>query len=449
MTHMAFLTGKALPRRTVLRGLGATVALPLLDAMFPASVFSRTAPKRIHRFQAVYVPNGMAMEYWTPKGEGRDFEISPIMEPLAPFRDQMLVLSGLDREKFAVHAGASGSFLTGAPRGGDNETDLLADVSVDQLIARELGKETQLPSLEVSMDPAKDAGSCEAGYSCAYQYTISWRTPTQPLPMEYNPRLVFERLFGDSGSTERAVRVARLRQKQSILDFVTGQLADLKREIGPEDRIKIEEYTEAVRSVEHRIQLAEERSDIELPVLEQPRGIPRAFEDHAELMFDLQLLALRTDLTRVVTFMMGPEQSARPYPQIGVPEGHHPLSHHGNVPALITQMSKINRYHVELFSQYLAKLRATPDGDGSLLDNMTILYGSGMSNSTAHAAENLPLMLVGGGAGGLTGGRHLKYSDGPTNHANLLVTLADKLGVPVDRVGRSTGKLPIDTLAEV
>ena len=449
MRHMAFLTGKVLSRRTVLRGVGATVALPLLDAMFPASVFGH-APKRIHRFQGIYVPNGMAMEYWTPKGEGRDFEISPIMEPLAPFRDQMLVVSGLNREKFAVHAGASGSFLTGAPQGGENEVDLLADVSVDQLIARQVGKETQLPSLEVSMDPAKDAGSCDPGYSCAYQYTISWRTATQPLPMEYNPRLVFERLFGDSGSTEPAARVARLRQKQSILDFVTDQLADLRREIGPEDRIKVEEYTEAVRGVEHRIQMAEEQSDIELPVLEQPRGVPPVYADHAELMFDLQLLALRIDQTRVVTFMMGAEQSARPYPQIGVSEGHHPLSHHSNVPELIAQMSKINRYHVELFSQYLAKLRATPDGDGSLLDNMTILYGSGMSNSAAHAANNLPLIVVGGGAGGLKGGRHLKYSDGP-NHANLLVTLADKLGVPVDRVGGSTGRLPIeiDTLADV
>ncbi len=440
------MTGKSLPRRTVVRGLGATLALPFLDAMSPA--FPATVPAPVRRFQAVYVPNGMAMEFWSPKGEGRDFELTPILEPLAPFRDQMLVLSGLRANWNYIHAGASGSFLTGTTRGGKTEVEIIADVSMDQLLARKFGKETQLASLELSMDAPNNAGACTGNLSCVYTHTISWRSPTQPLPMESNPRAVFEKLFGDSGSTERAAREARLRQHKSILDSVTAKLADLQREIGPQDQVKIEEYTEAVRDVERRIQKAEEQSQVELPVMEQPQGAPSVFEEHLALMFDLQLLALRTDLTRVITFMVGKEQSARPYPQIGVPEAHHPLSHHNDQPHLIAHMSKINRYHTELFSKYLAKLRATPDGDGSLLDHLTILYGSGISNSDRHSGDNLPILVVGGGAGRLRGGRHLKYSDKPTM-ANLLVTLMDKLDVPVERLGGSTGRLPLDTLSGV
>jgi len=444
------MTGKSLPRRTVVRGLGVTLALPCLDSMFAA--FSATAPKPVPRFQAVYVPNGMAMEYWSPAKEGSDFELTPILEPLAPFRNQMLVLSGLRANWNYIHAGASGSFLTGATRGGRTEVEVIADVSMDQLLARNFGKQTQLASLELAMDAPNNAGACTGNLSCAYTHTISWRSPTQPLPMESNPRTVFEKLFGDSGSTERAAREARLRQHRSILDSVTGKLADLKRQIGPQDQIKVDEYTEAVRDVERRIQRAQEQSNaesnVELPVMEQPPGAPSVFEEHLALMFDLQLLALRTDLTRVITFMVGKEQSARPYPQIGVPEAHHPLSHHNNQPHLIAHMSKINRYHTELFSKYLAKLRATPDGDGSLLDHMTILYGSGISNSDEHSGNNLPLLVAGGGAGRLKGGRHLKYSDKPSM-ANLLVTLMDKLDVPVERLGGSTGKLPIDTLSGV
>ena len=440
------MTGKSLPRRTIVRGLGATLALPFLDSMSPA--FPATVPAPVRRFQAVYVPNGMAMEYWSPKGEGKDFELTPILEPLAPFRDQMLVLSGLRANWNYIHAGASGSFLTGTTRGGKTEVEIIADVSMDQLLARRFGKETQLASLELSMDAPNNAGACTGNLSCVYTHTISWRSPTQPLPMESNPRAVFEKLFGDSGSTERAAREARLRQHKSILDSVTDKLADLKREIGPQDQVKIEEYTEAVRDVERRIQRAEEQSQVELPVMEQPQGAPSAFEEHLALMFDLQLLALRTDLTRVITFMVGKEQSARPYPQIGVPEAHHPLSHHNDQPHLIAHMSKINRYHTELFSKYLAKLRATPDGDGSLLDHLTILYGSGISNSDAHSGDNLPLLVLGGGAGRLKGGRHLKYADKPSI-ANLLVTLMDKLDVPVERIGGSTGRLPLDTLSGV
>jgi hypothetical protein len=444
---MSFLTTKSLPRRTVLRGLGTAMTLPLLEAMVPALRMS-AAGKPVHRFQTFYVPNGMAMEYWLPKGEGAAFELSPILEPLMPFRSQMLVLSGLKANWNYIHAGASGSFLTGTTRGGRTEVEIIADVSMDQLLARQFSRETQVASLELAMDPPNNAGACTGNLSCVYTHTLSWRSPTQPLPMEYNPRAVFEKLFGDTGSTDRSARQARLQQHKSILDSVNDKLAGLKRQLGPRDQTKVDEYTESLRDVERRIQKAEEQQDIELPTLEQPQGVPPVFEDHLALMLDLQLLAFQSDLTRVISFMISKEQSARPYPQIGVPEAHHPLSHHGDVPELIAHMSKINRYHAELFSKYLAKLRATPDGDGSLLDHTTILYGSGISNSNRHAGDNLPLMLVGGGAGTLKGGRHLAYTDKPSM-ANLLVTLMDKLGVPVERIGGSTGKLPLDTLSGV
>jgi hypothetical protein len=441
MTH-------ALPRRTVLRGLGASLALPFLDAMVPA--FSRralAAAKPAHRFQTFYVPNGMAMEYWTPKGEGQAFELSPILEPLAPFKDQTLVLSGIKASWNYIHAGASGSFLTGTPRGGRNEIEIFADVSMDQLLAKHFAAETQVASLELSMDAPANAGACTGNLSCVYTHTLSWKSKTQPLPMEWNPRAVFERLFGDSGSTDRTAREARLRQHKSILDSVQDKLASLQRELGPDDRTKVGEFTDAIRDVERRIARAEEQRDVELAIV-QPQGAPPVFEDHLALMLDLQLLAFQSDLTRVISFMIGKEQSARPYPQIGVPEAHHPLSHHNDIPELIAQMSKINRYHAQLFSQYLAKLRATPDGDGNLLDHTTILYGAGISNSQRHSGDNLPLMLVGGSSGRIKGGRHLKYGDKPMM-ANLLVTLMDKMDVPVDHVGGSTGKLQIDTLSGI
>jgi hypothetical protein len=445
---MAFLT-KSLPRRTVLRGLGTTIALPFLEAMLPRfSLRAQNAARPVHRFQAFYVPNGMAMEYWSPKGEGNAFELSPILEPLAPYRNQMLVLSGIKANWNYIHAGASGSFLTGATHGGRNEVEIVADVSMDQLLARRYAKDTQVASLELSMDAPNNAGACTGNLSCVYTHTISWRSPTQPLPMEWNPRAVFEKLFGDSGSTGRGAREARLRQHKSILDSVAAKLAGMKKELGPEDQAKVEEYTDAIRDVERRIQKAEEQRALELPAMEEPQGAPPVFEDHLAMMLDLQLLAFQSDLTRVITFMIGKEQSARPYPQIGVPEAHHPLSHHNNLPELIARMSKINRYHTQLFAGYLAKLRATRDGDGSLLDSMTILYGSGISNSTRHSGDNLPLLVVGGGAGKWKGGRHLTYSDKPTM-ANLLVTLMDKLDVPVERLGGSTGKLPLEPLAGV
>ncbi len=441
---MAFLH-RSLPRRTLLKGIGTTMALPFLDAMLPPL---RAATTRPHRFQAFYTPNGMAMEYWTPKGEGAAFELAPIMEPLAAYKDKMLVLSGIKASWNYIHAGASGSFLTGTPRGGHNEIEIIADVSIDQLLGRHYAKDTQLASLEVSMDLPANAGACTGNLSCAYLDTLSWANPTQPLPMEWNPRVVFETLFGDSGSTDRTARERRLRQEASILDSVTGELADLTRELGPSDRTKVNEYTDAVRDVERRIQMAEKQSSIELPALGQPLGAPPVFEDHLALMMDLQVLAFQSDLTRVISFMISKEQSPRPYPQIGVPDAHHPLSHHNNIPELVARMSKINTYHAKLFSQYLDRLRKTPDGDGSLLDNITILYGAGISNSNAHSGDNLPLMLVGGHAGRIKGGRHLKFDNKPSS-ANLLLTIMDKMDYPVEKVGGSTGKLPIDTLSEI
>lgn len=445
---MNIVTKSSLSRRTVIRGLGATLGLPLLDAMVPAfAVQAKTAADPIHRFQAIHVPNGMAMEYWTPATQGNEFELTPILEPLAPFRNQLVVVSGLKASWNHAHAGGSGAFLTGTPRGGRSETEVLADTSIDQLMAREFGKSTQLGSLELAMDKGANAGQCTGGLNCAYTQTISWRSPTMPLPMENNPRAVFERLFGDSGSADPAKRRARMGEKKSLLDSVMSSLADLKRELGPHDQGKIDDYASAVRDVERRIQLAEAQSDVEPPFVQQPQGPSGVFEEHLKLMFDLQILALQSDLTRVITFMIGIEQSMRTYPQVGVPEAHHPLSHHGNNPDRIALMSKINAYHVKLVSEYyLAKLRETADGDGSLLDHMTIMYGTCLSNSTAHLGNDIPILLLGGGAGRLKGGRHLRYST-DTSHANLLVTLMDKMNMPVEEIGNSSGTLDIDTLS--
>ena len=439
------MTLKPLPRRTLLKGMGTTLALPFLEAMLPPL---KAAAKPVHRFQAFYVPNGMAMEYWTPKDEGTAFELAPVMEPLAAYKDQLLVMSGIKASWNYIHAGASGSFLTGTPRGGHNEIEIIADVSIDQLLGRHFSQDTQLASLEVSMDTPANAGACTGNLSCAYLDTLSWRSPTQPLPMEWNPRNVFEKLFGDTGTTDRAARELRLEQHKSILDSVNGKLATLKTELGPHDQSKIDEYTDAVRDVERRIQMAEKQSNIELPTIDQPQGAPPVFEDYLALMMDLQVLAFRSDLTRVISFMISKEQSPRPYPQIGVPEAHHPLSHHNNDPALIARMSKINRYHAELFAKYLDKLKAAPDGDGSVLDHLTILYGAGISNSNAHSGDNLPLILVGGHSGKIKGGRHIKFANKPSS-ANLLLTIMDKMDYPVDHVGGSNGKLDIDTLSEV
>lgn len=436
---MNFITGKAISRRAVLRGAGAALALPFLDAMTPAFA---AAPAPVHRFQTVYVPNGMAMDYWLPTTVGRDYELTPILKPLAAHREKMLVLSGLNANWNVAHAGAGGSFLTGVTRGGRNEVEILAGESVDQMLARQLGKETQLSSLELSMDAPALAGACTVNLSCVYTHTLSWRSPTEPLPTEHNPRAVFERLFGDSGSTTRNSREIRLRQQSSILDAVMDKLGGLESSLGAADRHLLESYTDSVRNIERRIQKAEEQIDIALPELEQPAGVPASFEEHMEIMQDLQVLAFQTDLTRVITFMMSKEQSARPYPQIDVPDAHHPLSHHNNNAELVEKMSRINTYHTQLFANYLDKLAAIDEGNGSLLDNMTILYGAGISNSTVHAGDNLPLLLVGGGAGWLYGGEHIQYTHQPTM-ADLHLTLMERFKFPVDSIGGSKEPLPI------
>ncbi|MEQ8954126.1 MAG: DUF1552 domain-containing protein, partial [Gammaproteobacteria bacterium] len=392
--------------------------------------------------QTVYIPNGMAMEYFSPSAVGRSYQLTPVLQPLAGYREQMLVLSGLKANWNIAHAGAGGSFLTGVTRGGRNETEILAGISMDQLLANELGKETQLSSLELSMDAPALAGACTVNLSCVYTHTLSWRGDTEPLPTEHNPRALFERLFGDSGSTAKDAREARLRQQASILDAVLDKLDRLESRLGAEDRHLVNSYTESVRDIERRIERAEQQIDMALPEIDQPAGVPVEFEEHMELMQDLQVLALQTDLTRVITFMMSKEQSARPYPQIGVPDAHHPLSHHNNNPELVARMSIINTYHAQLFANYLDKLAAVPDGDGSLLDNMTILYGGGISNSTMHSGVNLPVLLVGGGAGSLHGGEHISYANEPTM-ADLHLSLLSRFGVHVDSLGGSSGPLAI------
>ena len=383
----------------------------------------------------------MAMEYWSPKTVG-DYELTPVLKPLANYKEKMKVISGLKANWNIAHAGAGGSFLTGVTQGGKTEVEILADISIDQILANELGKKTQLSSLELSMDAPALAGACTVNLSCVYTHTLSWRGKTQPLPTEHNPRALFERLFGDSGTTAKEAREIRLRQQTSILDAVMEKLANLESKLGYEDRHLVDGYTESVRNIERRIQKAEEQIDMDLPELDPPAGVPPSFEEHMEIMQDLQVLALQTDLTRVVTFMMSKEQSPRPYPQIGVPDAHHPLSHHNNNPVLVERMSKINTYHTTLFSKYLDKLSSVTEGDGTLLDNMTILYGGGLSNSTIHSGVNLPILLVGGGAGWLAGGEHVHYSNEPTM-ADLHLGLMEKFGVSVPKMGGSSGPIAL------
>jgi hypothetical protein len=449
------ITRKAIPRRTVLRGFGAALALPLLDSMIPAfAAQADRAATRVRRLGVVYVPNGMVMKDWTPAAEGSAFELTPIMQPLAPYRDRMIIVTGLQSKPPAAmpgagnHARASTRFLTDVPPKLAQNSEIQAGTSMDQFAAKELGQHTQLTSLELSLDGRDFTGSCDVGLSCAYTNTIAWRSPTTPLPMENDPRAVFERLFGDGGTTDSAARLARIREDRSILDEVTRQVARLQQGLDARDRGKVSEYLDAIRDVERRIQKAEEQSAQELPVVDQPAGVPATFEEHAKLMCDLQVLAYQCDLTRVITFMIGRELSGRPYPELGVNDAHHPTSHHQNDPVKLANLTKINIFHATLFAYYLDRLRATADGDGSLLDNMMIIYGAGMSDSQRHAHTNLPVMLMGGGSGHLKGGRHLKYPD-DTPLANLHLTLLDKLGVPLTEIGDSNGRIQIDTLSDV
>ena len=439
---------KTLPRRTLLRGIGASLALPLLDSMVPAlSSASAQTAQPAKRMGVVYVPNGMAMKSWTPSTEGSGFEITRILRPMKAYQNRMLVLTGLNgsSSNAGVHASASTRFLTGTIPA-RSESDLQAAVSVDQLVARELGKQTQLGSLELALDQSDVFGSCDIGFSCQYTSTIAWRDAHTPLPMETNPRVVFERLFGDTGTTDPAVRLKRIRKDQSLLDSVSDRVSELNRKVDVSDRAKLDQYLDAVRDVERRIQLAEAQSDRELPLLEQPAGVPQTYEEHAKLMFDMQVLAYQTDLTRVITFMMGRELSGRTYAEIGVPDSHHPTSHHRDDPTLYEKVTKINEFHTSLFAYYLDKLDSTPDGNGSLLDNLLMLYGAGMSDSNRHDNTGLPLVLLGGGSGSVKGGRHLRYREG-TPISNLHLTMLDKMGLPLEKLVNSTG--PLNMLGEV
>ena len=443
------ITKRYLPRRTVLRGLGASLALPLLDGMVPALSAQRaTAANPVRRLGAIYVPNGVEMRAWIPAAEGR-LELSPILAPLEPVRDQLCVLSGLadkpaiprEGEGVGDHARAAATWLTGVHATKTEGPNIRAGVSMDQIAARELGKQTQLSSLELAIDSVEVLGACDQGYSCAYTNTIAWRNATTPLPMENNPRAVFERLFGAADSTDPSARLARLRQDRSILDFVTSEANGLDNKLGAGDRLKMDQYLDAVRDVERRIQRAEEQSDREIPVVEQPVGIPDTFEAHARLMFDLLALAYQTDLTRVSTFMFGKEVSGRSFPEIGVPGGHHGYSHHQNDPNNLAMLAKINTHHIAQFGYFLEKLRDTPDGDGSLLDHSLFVYGAGISDGNLHFHLDLPTLLVGGGAGHLEGGRHLQYPS-ETPLTNLHVSVLDKLGLPMEKFGDSSGPLP-------
>ncbi len=447
------ITRKAIPRRTVLRGLGATVALPLLDGMVPAlTALAQTPARPINRFGVMYVVNGMIMENWTPAAEGATYELTPTLAALAPYRDQVSVLSGLacvptPGRPGGAHAKASTRFLTDVSPP-TSETWLDAGVSVDQLIARDAGQHTQLASLELAIESGETAGACDVGFACAYTNTISWRSANTPLPTENNPRVVFERLFGDSVSTDPKARRTRIAQDKSVLDSVIQEAATLKGSLGQNDRVKIVEYLDAIRDVERRIQRAEEQSARELPIVEHPAGVPATFDDHVQLMCDLQVLAYQADLTRVVTFMLGREFSGVTFPQIGVPDAHHPITHHQQEPEKIVKVAKINAYQVTKFAYLLERMRATPDGDGSLLDHATLIYGTGMGDCNAHDPRNIPVLLAGGGAGHLKGGRHIRYPK-ETPLANLHLTLLDKFGVNLDRIGDSTGRIDDRALAGI
>jgi hypothetical protein len=447
----------ALPRRTFLRGVGATLALPLLDAMVPAlTALAQTPARPPRRLGFVYLANGVAMNdavnYWKPKANGTALELSTILEPLDPFRSQLVVVSGLTHAQAETlgdgngdHSRGTATWLNGVHPKWTEGSDVQAGVTVDQIAARELGRDTPLPSLELGIDPNFVVGSCENGYSCIYMNTLAWRTPTAPLPTENNPRAIFERLFGDGGSP--AARLAQMRRNRSVLDSVLDEAGRLQKQLGPGDRTKISDYFESLREVERRIQKTEARaSDASLldATTTPPAGIPDKFADHVKLMFDLQWLAYRADLTRVFTFMMGREVNSRTFPEIGVSEPHHGLSHHRDDAKQLEKLVKVNIYHAKLFSAFVERLRSTQDGDGTLLDHSMVLYGAGLSNPNTHSHIDLPLVVVGEGDGRLKGGRHLQYPIG-TPMTNLLLTLLEKAGVACDNLGDSTGRLNLLT----
>lgn len=439
---LMFMTKKHLPRRTFLKGTGASLALPLLDAMIPSmTALADTAAgaTQLRRLGFVYIPMGCDITRWTPPGDGKLDALSPSLSPLSPLKEHVTVISNLElRNAYpGTHATSNAAFLSAATAKRTESTDYQLGTTVDQIAARQIGRDTQLASLELSMDLAAMVGQCDNGYACVYQNCLSWSSPTTPLPPEAHPRIVFEQLFGEGGNPDE--RRAALKSRASLLDSVVDEFTRLRTTLGPADRERVSQYLEAVRDVERRIQRAEAAAaDNQLPDLDRPLGVPTSYADHARLMFDLQRLALQGDITRVVTFQLARETSNRTYPEIGVNDPHHPLTHHGNDPEKIAKVAQINRFHLSLFAEFLESLRQTPESDGSLLDHVLYLYGSGMGNPNLHDHTNLPILVAGGAAGRVQGGRHIKY-DRATPLANLHLTLLDKVGVRLDSFADSDG----------
>jgi hypothetical protein len=438
------ITKKALPRRTLLKGLGASLALPLLDAMIPsltAVADTPASPNQLRRLGFVYIPMGCDISRWTPPGGDTLDELSPILKSLDAVKQHTAVISNLElRNAYpGTHATSNCAFLSAARAKRTESTDYYLGTTVDQIAAQKIGQSTQLPSMELAMDLTSMVGQCDNGYACVYQNNLSWSTPTTPLPAEAHPRIVFEMLFGEEGSTTD--RRASLNKRASLLDSLTDEFARLKKSLGPADRNRVNQYVEAVRDVERRIHQSEAAAkENALPDADRPVGVPDAYADHARLMFDLQVLALQGDITRVVTFQLAREASNRTYPEIGVPESHHPLTHNNGDPEKIAKVAKINQFHVSLFADFLKKLQQTQEGNGTLLDNVLYLYGSGMGNPNVHDHVNLPIIVAGGAAGNMRGGRHIRYRE-PTPLANLHLTLLDKVGVQLDSFADSDGKV--------
>ena len=438
---------KSLPRRTFLRGMGVALALPMLDAMTPAL---SAAAKPIVRLGFVYVPNGIILDKWTPIGEGANFEFKSTMKPLEPFRERLQVLSGLAQVQGRAlgdgagdHARAGATFLTGVhPK--KSEISLRAGISADQVAAQELSKYTQFGSLELGIESNQLAGGCDSGYSCAYTNTMAWRNDTTPLPVENNPRAIFERLFGEGDSTDAAARLAQFKKQRSLLDYVNGSLKRLGSSLGPQDRHKLNEYTDAIRDIERRIQKAEaQNATMQMPVMERPTAVPEEFEAHVKMVMDLQVLAYQTDLTRVITLMMAREGSNRPYRNIGISDGHHNLTHHQNDAEKIAKVTKINEVHVKMLAYLLERMKATPDVDGNLLDNSLVMYGSSISDGNLHTHHDLPIVVAGGGGGQVKGNCHVMYpKETPLN--NLLLSMLEVAGVQAAKLGDSTGKLAVE-----
>ena len=435
---------RALPRRTFLRGLGTVLSLPLLDAMIPAMTAVAATPANpasLRRLGFIYMPMGCDVTRWTPEGATLD-KLSPTLEPLAPIKSHVTAISNLELQNAypGTHATSNAAFLSAARAKLTESTDYYLGTTADQIAAQQIGLDTQLPSLELSMDLLSTVGQCDNGYACVYQNNLSWSSPTTPLPSEAHPRIVFENLFGDGGSM--AQRREALEKRASLLDSVTSEVKRLGKQLGAQDRNRVDEYLQTIREVERRIQQAEASvAENPLPDLDRPIGVPAAYAEHAKLMFDLQVLALQGDITRVITFQLARETSNRTYPEIGVSDPHHPLTHHGNDPEKVAKVALINRFHVSLFADFLIKLQATPEAGGTLLDHVLYLYGSGMGNPNLHDHKNLPILVAGGAAGKLQGGRHIKL-DTPTPLANLHLTLLDKVGVRLDKFADSEGHIP-------